>query len=688
MRLFLVGIFLFVTSVAFSQKTFTLDSHPSIQINGETLSSPFSGGINSAQIQTIDLNGDGQDDWVVWDINSRQLTIFEKEGEEWLARPEWAYFFPDDISGFLALADYDGDGKKDLFTSTALGIKVYKNTSSGNSISWELARNFLPLENGSNIQANNLDTPLIRDLDGDGDLDLVIFNFAAGDYLEFYKNTSVERNGSPDIDGFESAIPFWGNFTFCGCENVLFGKSCSGQDLRVLENENSRIQHAGGHSILYRDFNGDGISDLVLGRDECQILFFLPNEGTETTPLFTSFSHEIPGLGDLPTFPIFHNPNWIDDQFIISLNSNEAAQTYGIDYENSVFTFDGKIEPILQNQTLDLGENSKPFFSGNKNGGYLFVTSNVTREGSALGEIAEFTFSNNQFDLTNRNQEIRSLGLWNIQYLEPLDNLGNPYPILTGQRWEQSIPRQIIFTQVEGEWQERDISGYNAERGDYIQFFEYQNQHYLLVAGQNGALDLYEMNFSILEANLIEENFLDFSDNPSNRNLSIAVVEGESPNLYAVDQRGILVFIENFMENTQREEVQIEVGEESFSTRLGRNTWIAVVSPVLGNDHDLILGTRAGGLLYLTGVSSPTSPSEESQLIVFPNPSDGPIKIVSNQSGTGRLITSLGQVLLDKISITAGQEVEIQSGFLTPGLYIFQMETSNGSRIAKKVWIR
>src|SRR5690606_25516891 len=113
-----------------------------------------------------------------------------------------------------------------------------------NLISWELARNFLPLESGSNIQANNLDTPLIRDLDGDGDLDLVIFNFAAGDYLEFYKNTSVERNGGPGIDGFEFALPFWGNFTFCGCENVLFGKSCSGQDLRVLENENSRIQHA------------------------------------------------------------------------------------------------------------------------------------------------------------------------------------------------------------------------------------------------------------------------------------------------------------------------------------------------------------------------------------------------------------------------------------------------------------
>lgn len=687
MRIFLVGILFFVCSSAFSQKSFTLESSATIQIEGVQLRSPFSGGINSAQIQTIDLNGDEQDEWIIWDINSRQLTVFEKIEENWVAKPEWAYLFPTDISGFLVLADYDGDGKKDLFTSTALGIKVYQNTSDSGNISWTLAHNFLPLDNGSNIQANNLDTPLIRDLDGDGDLDLVVFNFASGDYLEYYLNTSVERNGTPSLDGFAFPITHWGNFEFCDCNDLSFGQTCSGLDLRIAPDQNNKIQHAGGHSILYRDFTGDGIADLVLGRDECDILYFLPNEGSDTNPVFTQFSNELPGVGTFPSFPIFHNPNWIDEQFIISVNSNEAASTYGIDYEASIFTFDGSLGPILQNQTLDLGENTRPFFLGNRNGGQLYVTSNVTRDGSVFGEIAEFSFSQNNFTLIQRNQEIRNLALTDIQYLAPLDNDGNLYPVLTGQKWSQGIPTQSFFYQINGEWQEREITGYRAALGDYIQFFKYQSQDYLLVAGQNGALDLYEMDFSVFGANLVEEDFLGFVDNPANRNLSIAVIEGENPDLYAVDQRGTLVFIENFMENTQREEVSIEIDNKAYTSRLGRNTWITPIPSVLGEMHDLVLGTRGGGLLYLSAASSTTSPTEGLQMILFPNPTDGPIKVISNQSGIGRLISAMGQVILDDIQVHAGEELEIQAGFLPPGLYIFQLETQR-QRLSKKIWIR
>ena len=111
MQKFLVLIFLLIASPAFTQAIFEWDQGKSVRENGQVIPIGFSQGINSAQIQTIDLTGDGVEEWVVWDINSRQLQVFEKKGENFSLRPELSYFFPAEISGFLVLADFDRDGK-------------------------------------------------------------------------------------------------------------------------------------------------------------------------------------------------------------------------------------------------------------------------------------------------------------------------------------------------------------------------------------------------------------------------------------------------------------------------------------------------------------------------------------------------------------------------------------------------
>ena len=80
MRKILVLIFLGFTTPALAQKIVELDQRKSIRVNEQVLSNGFSLGINSAQIQTIDLTGDGKEEWVVWDINSRQPQAFEKVG--------------------------------------------------------------------------------------------------------------------------------------------------------------------------------------------------------------------------------------------------------------------------------------------------------------------------------------------------------------------------------------------------------------------------------------------------------------------------------------------------------------------------------------------------------------------------------------------------------------------------------
>lgn len=112
MRKILVLIFLCFSTPILAQKVMEFDQSKTIRVKGQVLSNGFSLGINSAQIQTLDLTGDAKEEWIVWDINARQLQVFEKKGEQFQIRPELSYFFPSDVSGFLVLADYDRDGKK------------------------------------------------------------------------------------------------------------------------------------------------------------------------------------------------------------------------------------------------------------------------------------------------------------------------------------------------------------------------------------------------------------------------------------------------------------------------------------------------------------------------------------------------------------------------------------------------
>ena len=174
MKYYLVACFAFVFFQATAQKVFQYDQHLNVRVGEDDLLMPFAGGINAAQLQQIDLNEDGQEELAVWDKNAARLMVFEKTEDRYIHRAEWSYYFPADISGFLKLVDYDGDGRKDIFTSSPFGIKVYRNVSTAGKIRWEVAEEFLRLDNRSNLQMNNLDIPAILDLDGDGDVDVVV----------------------------------------------------------------------------------------------------------------------------------------------------------------------------------------------------------------------------------------------------------------------------------------------------------------------------------------------------------------------------------------------------------------------------------------------------------------------------------------------------------------------------------
>lgn len=694
MQKILVLIFLSICSQTFAQTVFDWDQSKSVRVNGQTVPIGFSQGINSAQIQTVDLTGDGVEEWVVWDINSRQLQVFEKIGGDFRLRPDLAYLLPTEISGFLVFADFDGDGKKDLFTSTPLGIRAFRNTSSGIQVSWTIAQNFLRLEGANNIPANNLDIPLIQDVDGDGDLDLVIFNFAVGDFLEFYRNTSMERKGTPDVDGFSFPIRHWGNFEFCACAQVSFSQTCDGRPLgpNIQIDEGARILHAGGHSILYRDFTGDGVPDLLLGRDECNTLYFMPNSGSSDNPKFTSFSTEVPGFGNLPVFPRFHVGQVIEEDLIVSLNTNETSAPFRIDFAESVVMLEkntGVISPILQDQLFDLGENVRPYFKGNVFAGELWLTANVKNGNTVQGQAYRLSYSGDRFELLNEDYlGLSNLNLLEIQLIEYGSVKNQSYLLVSAVRTTNGVPSQVLLRSQGADWNDFQLSGLALRVGDQLTLFPYQGKDYLLVAAQNGSLTLYELDLEARSATLKTANFLGYQDNPANRNLSVSVRIQDKPDLYSADQTGRIFLVKDMMNSEVRDQVLVKMEDQNYPFRLGRNTWISVVNPGFDENVDLILGSRGGGITYLKSVRS-ENPTDGKLLVkVYPNPTSGSFKVVSNTVAKARLITSLGQILLDEITIPANREIEIQTQALQPGVYFLQLETDDRKVLVKKLLVR
>jgi hypothetical protein len=108
----------------------------------------------------------------------------------------------------------------------------------------------------------------------------------------------------------------------------------------------------------------------------------------------------------------------------------------------------------------------------------------------------------------------------------------------------------------------------------------------------------------------------------------------------------------------------------------------------LGEEENLILGTRGGGLVYLSAVTSDGDGEAEFLVSSFPNPSSGSFQIVSNLPATGRLVSSLGQVLLPEIVLSARRAVFLDIPNLAPGIYFLQLQTKDMQTVVQKILVK
>lgn len=259
----------------------------------------FNGGLVLPAIQQIDLNADGLEDLVVFDRldNSVSTYLVEIVGTQrrYVYQNDFAHLFPE-MRGFFELIDYDGDGKKDLFTHSSGAVVAYKNVGTvGNPIFQSLGPwvpVFYPLF-GLHIPmySSSADKPIIADVDADGDIDVLVYMVGLSGQIQLFKNLSRERFGHSDSLVFIADDECWGRFWSESDSLILMNDAC------MIINSTSR--HRPEHvqfNLTAADANNDGLIDLVVGDLASVNLRYFTNFGRPDSALMRSLQ---------PRFPVY-----------------------------------------------------------------------------------------------------------------------------------------------------------------------------------------------------------------------------------------------------------------------------------------------------------------------------------------------------------------------------------------------
>lgn len=246
----------------------------------------WSGGLNQPQIAMADLNRDGRRDIVIYEEYAGRIkTLIATGNGQYKYDSKFEGNFPDGITGYMKLIDFNRDGIPDLVHRHWAGVGIFYGFYNNNELQFKYYKDLYYNSNGASGWVNAYvapgGIPGMADVDGDGDIDILAYD-VNGNQITMYKNCSVEDNLPADSISICLKDWCWGKTRQFYVREQALGVGCdqAGTTCKGCGSSTAKGTH-GSNTLCMIDMDSDGDMDYFNGNEDFPDIQFFTNGKTQ-----------------------------------------------------------------------------------------------------------------------------------------------------------------------------------------------------------------------------------------------------------------------------------------------------------------------------------------------------------------------------------------------------------------------